>query len=263
MGDALKARSRQQRGQVLILVCATLLVLVVAVLGTVNLGHALHERIRLQNNADAAAYSTAAAEARAFNLYALANRAQASHYVSAMVWQSTLSFLFFTEAFLTDVLGVLRTLERSIGECDAAVGVWAPVCAALNLIPEVAALRLGLALVAQALEAGVRAFQLRLQVPDLDRRIGREIIPAHRALNEVLAAASTAAMRSALEAVQSSSASVLRANDPGLDVDRAKAMTSELNACLFDRAHARAANGSPLEPNLHPRLPLDPRRLHE
>ena len=53
----------REEGQALVLACITLLVLSIAVLGTVKVAHDVHERIRLQNSADAAAYSMAAAEA--------------------------------------------------------------------------------------------------------------------------------------------------------------------------------------------------------
>jgi Flp pilus assembly protein TadG len=39
-----------------------MLILSIAVLATVNLGHNIHERVRLQNTADSAAYSMAAME---------------------------------------------------------------------------------------------------------------------------------------------------------------------------------------------------------
>ena len=81
---------RRQEGQALVMACLLMLVLAIAALTTVNIGHNVSERIRLQNTADSAAYSMAAMEARAFNFYAYANRTQVSHYVSAMMWQSLL-----------------------------------------------------------------------------------------------------------------------------------------------------------------------------
>jgi hypothetical protein len=99
-------RASVSRGQVLPLAALLALVLCLAVLATVCLGDSIHQRVRLQHTADAAAYSMATSEAQTFNLYAEINRTQASHYVSAMVWQSLLSHLFFTEAFLTDLVGL-------------------------------------------------------------------------------------------------------------------------------------------------------------
>ena len=55
-------------GQALVLACVMMLVLCAAVLATVHLGHTLHARIRLQNSADAAAYSAAWAAFACFQL---------------------------------------------------------------------------------------------------------------------------------------------------------------------------------------------------
>src|SRR5205085_2770738 len=91
-------------------------------IGRLEVGFSVHDRIRLQNAADAAAYSSAAMEARAFNLAAYTNRTQASHYVSAMVLQSFLSFAFFGEAWLTDADGMMReALEAVAGTSQAVI----------------------------------------------------------------------------------------------------------------------------------------------
>jgi len=122
---------KRQEGQALVLACLLMLILSIALITTVNIGHGVHERIRLQNTADAAAYSTAAMEARAFNFYAFTNRTQVSHYVSAMMWQSLDSFLFSIQAFLTDIFGFMRT----VGPCfpsDSRSSYWIIVCAVLD-----------------------------------------------------------------------------------------------------------------------------------
>jgi len=79
-----------EEGQSLVIACVALLVLALGVMTTVNLGRAIHQRIGLQNTADASSYSMAAMEARAFNYYAFANRTQIVHYVSAMIFMSYL-----------------------------------------------------------------------------------------------------------------------------------------------------------------------------
>ena len=104
----LRQSFRRQEGQALVVAALLVLIMSIAVLTTVNLGHTIHERVRLQNTADAAAYSMAAMEARAFNFYAYANRTQVSHYVSAMMWQSLLSLIYFAEAFVTDIYGFMQ-----------------------------------------------------------------------------------------------------------------------------------------------------------
>ena len=99
-----------QEGQSIVLAALGMLILAIGVLATVNLGHAIHERIQLQNNADATAYSLAALEARAFNFFAFTNRAQVSHYVTAMSLQSWLAIIWFAEL----VLGTLADLASEI-----------------------------------------------------------------------------------------------------------------------------------------------------
>src|SRR3954451_25310281 len=106
----LRQSFKRQEGQAMVLACLLVLVLAIGVITTVNLGHAVHERLRLQNTAAAAAYSMAAMEARAFNFYAFANRTQVSHYLAAMVWQSIASVLYFLEAWVTDLYGFFLTL---------------------------------------------------------------------------------------------------------------------------------------------------------
>jgi hypothetical protein len=216
------------------------LVLSLAVLATVNLGNTLYQRVRLQSTADSAAYSAAALEARSFNLYAFANRAQASHYVSAMVWQSYDSFIYGTEAFLTDAVGLMASLDA----CAQPSGTAAAVCAALGAVPGLGQV---MAVVDEGLivlAAAVRSFQLALEASNPDAVIGRLIIPTHQALNEVLASASQAMLDSTLRALESAdgAAGVLWANDPDAQVGRE---LGALNACMLKRAHDSAAGVFP------------------
>src|SRR3954471_13751090 len=111
----IREASKRREGQALALASLMILILSIAVLATLNVGHTITECGRLQNTADAASYSMAAMEARAFNFYAFSNRTHVSHYVAAMVWQSLLSFTYFTEAFLVDLYGVMKTLDPCAG----------------------------------------------------------------------------------------------------------------------------------------------------
>lgn len=101
---------KNEDGQAIILAVIGMLLLSLAVLTTVNIGTAVHDRIALQNGTDAQAYSIAVQEARTFNYYAFANRAQASHYVSAMIAQSWLSFFNFLMAAAADIIAFLKTI---------------------------------------------------------------------------------------------------------------------------------------------------------
>ena len=250
---------RRQEGQALVLAVLMMLVLSLAVLSTVNIGHALHNRIRLQDTADAAAYSMAAMEARAFNFYAYANRTQVSHYVSAMMWQSLISLMYFNEAFLTDVYGIMRTLRP----CQAPVGYfWEMGCPALdeaigNTIP---ALTNAASAFAGA-EAGFLTFltdyQTDLRETNPDRVIGRDVIPVHRVLNSVLFYASQTVMYSASTHVGQTTSAVIADNDANVNPLVSQGITGTLSQCLFDRAHFRDAGGRPLDLPKNPFTALD------
>lgn len=109
-----KQSLRRQRGQALPLGALGLLIMALAIIATMNLGQAVHEKIKLQNSADAAAYSLAAMEARAFNFIALTNRVQIVHYNSAMAMQSYLSYAGFS-------LGMFGTINNLLA--DLSIGI--------------------------------------------------------------------------------------------------------------------------------------------
>ncbi|MCA9665842.1 MAG: Tad domain-containing protein [Myxococcales bacterium] len=88
------------------------------VIATLNLGQAVHQKIKLQNTADSAAYTLAAMEARTFNYIAFLNRAQIAHYNTAMAVQSYMTWVgFYVSLFGTasDLLSSLRNaFERGL-----------------------------------------------------------------------------------------------------------------------------------------------------
>jgi hypothetical protein len=124
---------KDREGQAIVLAAIGLLVLAIGVLATVNLGHAIHERIRLQNTADAGAYSVAATEARAFNFFAFTNRAQVSHYVTVMSLQSWLTMLWFIDAFLGTLADALSWASVVFCACCLAV-VTSVVCCPVEAV---------------------------------------------------------------------------------------------------------------------------------
>ncbi len=255
----LREAARHQEGQALVLACVMVLVLAIAVLTTVNLGHTVSERIRTQNNADAAAYTMAAMEARAFNFYAFANRTQVSHYVSAMVWQSIDSFLYFVEAFLTDIYGVMRTLNPCVGGGKGVL--WKAVCPVLENIPYVGPVIQAIDTILEVYRKLLKLFQDALLNLRADEIIGRGIIPAHRMLNGVMASASRAVMQATLSQVQRASDDVVAANDPNVNLS-AQLPMGVLSACMFDRAHYEEANGRPFAPR-NPFGAIEPSRVEE
>ena len=105
---------RGRKGQVLPLGVLGLFIMVMAVIATMNLGQAVYQKIRLQNAADAAAYSLAAMEARAFNFIALTNRTQIVHYNTAMVLQSYLSYA----GFVVSLSGTMRDMFNAVRSID-------------------------------------------------------------------------------------------------------------------------------------------------
>src|SRR5262245_2840155 len=86
---------RHEEGQALVLAAISMPILTLCVLATVNLTYAPSHKIQLQNAADAAAYTTAAYQARALNFFAYTNRAMVVHYCSQMNMMAILSYLFF------------------------------------------------------------------------------------------------------------------------------------------------------------------------
>lgn len=77
-------RPSSAAGQVMVLGCVTLLVLALTLMLSFSLSNAVHEKIRVQTHADAAAFSTATLEARAMNVVAYGNRAVAAIAVTSL-----------------------------------------------------------------------------------------------------------------------------------------------------------------------------------
>jgi hypothetical protein len=112
---------RSEEGQALVLAAVFGLVLTVCVLGTVNLGRAVYDKVQLQAAADSAAYSQATVEARVMNFTAYANRAMVVHYASLMAATSYLTWLHFVWAGLKPLLDILEALPY-VGAIASATG---------------------------------------------------------------------------------------------------------------------------------------------
>ena len=130
---------RRQRGQALPLGALGLLIMALAIIATLNLGQAVHQKIKLQNSADAAAYSLAAMEARAFNFIALTNRVQIVHYNSAMAMQSYLSYAGYCLGMFGTVKDLLQDLAMALQTgCSFPYPANIPYCAILPAFEAVA-----------------------------------------------------------------------------------------------------------------------------
>jgi len=139
---------RSEEGQTLVLAAVFGLVLMLCVLGTVNLGRAVYDKVQLQSAADSAAYSQAAVEARVMNFTAYTNRAMVVHYASLMAATSYLTYLHFGWPFLKALFDALKMIPY-IGEffqvieeicqalmyfLDAALFAMAPLISANNVV---------------------------------------------------------------------------------------------------------------------------------
>ncbi len=74
---------RSRRGQTLVLGSLGVLLVSIMMMLTLNVGQSVHQKIKLQQYADAAAFSTAVQEARVYNYLAYTNRANIGALVSA------------------------------------------------------------------------------------------------------------------------------------------------------------------------------------
>ena len=102
---------RNEGGQALPLAAIGMFTMVLGVLATLQLGTAVYQKIKLQNTADAAAYTLAAMEARTFNYIAFLNRAQIAHYNTAMVVQSYMTWVGFEVALFGTAVDLLTMLS--------------------------------------------------------------------------------------------------------------------------------------------------------
>jgi hypothetical protein len=121
-------RRAADRGQVMILACVTMLVLVLMLMLSFNLTNAIHEKIRLQQHSDSMAYSMATVEARTMNYFAYSNRAIAAAAVSEMSLHAYMSEMTLT----ADMFSAAKSafIMISVEECITSLGCgpWCGSC---------------------------------------------------------------------------------------------------------------------------------------
>ncbi len=233
----LRNSMRHREGQALVLAAVMVLVVTLAVVTTINVGHTIHERVRLQNTADAAAFSMAAMEARAFNFYAFSNRTQVSHYVSAMKWMSVNSMLYGMEAMLTDLFGMFASI---VPDCKSpGLSFWIVACPILKAIPYVGVVITVLEGLIEAFRVAVAGLQLALESPfhSVDETLGKKAVPSFRGLNRVMGGMSAAMLASVHQQLRQTTKQVIEDNDPNLNSSVSEVLTGPLTECLFNRAH--------------------------
>lgn len=91
----MRVTCRREKGQALVLALVCMLVFVIGVLVLFNTGQIVNKKIELNNTADAAAYSAAVQQARAYNLIAYLNRAQVANEVATAQMVSLHSWMNF------------------------------------------------------------------------------------------------------------------------------------------------------------------------
>jgi len=170
-------RARGRRGNAIVLGSVGLFIMALGVIATLNIGQAVSERIRLQNAADAAAYSLAAEEARLFNFFAFTNRAHVAHYASAMTVQSYVSYL----SYVSGIYGSLRDLiwdAASIYQCICDLNINYP-----PISPPYCAAARGMSAAGNALGVVVEATRVALDLAD---REAAELVEALHLLNRAI-----------------------------------------------------------------------------
>lgn len=170
---------RDERGQAMVLGVVVLLVLAVTVMTSVGIGHGVYEKIKLQDAADAEAYSLAVKEARAYNFLAYTNRAMIVHYSAMLTVMSYVSHAVY--------------LDRTIGTAAKY----------LKLIP-------GLGTVFIAVEQAIKAWKVAVET------VSRLLIPILTGLNIALWLAQEAMLTGTLLDLYTSEGhgDVIRTTDP-------------------------------------------------
>ena len=163
---------RNERGQALPMAAVGIFAMCLGVLATLNLGQAVHQKIKLQNTADSAAYTLAAMEARTFNYIAFLNRAQIAHYNTAMVIQSYMTWVGFQVAVFGTAVDLLTDLKQSV-DTGASWPCKGPGCPYIPLKPIVTAM----AKIAQAFR------KISVMLRDVGDRIGHQIVEAMSIFN--------------------------------------------------------------------------------
>lgn len=103
----LRRMRRDERGQALVIGAVAMLVLAVAVLTSVSIGHGVYSKIKLQDAADAQSYTIAVKEARAYNFLAYTNRAMVVHYNCMLTVMSYLSHAYYLKTTIGNIAKVL------------------------------------------------------------------------------------------------------------------------------------------------------------
>lgn len=158
MLNRIHAMRKHEEGQALVLASICMLILTLCVLATVNISFAAKEKIRLQNAADSAAYTTAAYQARALNFMAFTNRTMVIQTASQMNMLAMLTYLAFA-AIVFNALGYIPYVGMVFQVIATIVKVFVMIMDALTLllIPIIDGLNWGLGLAQAAISTAIAA----------------------------------------------------------------------------------------------------------
>ncbi|NOK16296.1 pilus assembly protein [Corallococcus carmarthensis] len=155
----LRRLRRDERGQAMVLGVVVMLVLAVTIMTSVGIGRGVYEKIKLQDAADAQAYSLAVKEARAYNFLAYTNRAMIVHYSAMLTVMSYVSHAVYLDRTIGVAAKYLQYIP-GIGAVFAAVSqaikAWKVAVETVSrlLIPVLTALNIALWLAQEAMLTG-------------------------------------------------------------------------------------------------------------
>ncbi len=229
--SAIRRLSREEDGQALALAALLMFAIALAVLSVSSLGRTIHDEIRLQNAADATAYTLAARQARAFNFYAYANRAQIAQYVGILQVVSV-------DAIVLGLVGTMGIAGALL--VTAASACEGPKAAACAAIPYVGSILVALSQVAKTTEALLRQAARLLLAFDL--LVGTLVVPLLVGANLFLFAAQAAMLAATLGGLREEEVlRIARATAPHARLVAGGAFSFVQNARRFLDAHLREA----------------------
>ncbi|WP_404363363.1 pilus assembly protein [Corallococcus coralloides] len=155
----LRRLRRDERGQAMVLGVVVMLVLAVTIMTSVGIGQGVYEKIKLQDAADAQAYSLAVKEARAYNFLAYTNRAMIVHYSAMLTVMSYVShavYLDRTIGVAAKYLQYIPGIGAVFMAVSTAIKTWKVTVETVSrlLIPVLTALNIALWLAQEAMLTG-------------------------------------------------------------------------------------------------------------
>ncbi len=120
-------RRQRTRGQTIILGCVSLLMMSLMMMASYSVGNAVHQKIALQSQADAEAYSLAVTEARYFNVMAHYNRAIVGTLVAQMSLHAWMAIATGDVDQLYDGVAIMAEIQLfEVAEGCKMIAPWVP-----------------------------------------------------------------------------------------------------------------------------------------